>query len=223
MLQPAKKNHMIVMIELRGSETIAGDAIIQQQQVETTESQSDMEGSEAKIASDAECANGQVTAETKLASSEQLTGDNSTQPAIFSTENQMSEENKPQVNAEMVENTKSRAAESRLSLTTGALAGQENTSDTTGETRPSPSQVQTLTPEVDTEVIPVVNNHQSEQVSLALLVFFSELLFNFSYRQWFSSPQEWYKQLCFEVNNRNVVFLLKYSLVGSGWRQYNIV
>ena len=163
----------------QGSETIAGDAIKQQQQVETTESQS-KEGSEVKIAIDAECANGQVTAETKLASSEQLTGDNSTQPAIFSTENQMSEENKPQVNAEMVDNNKSQAAESRLLLTTGALAGQGNTSDTTGETTPSPSQVQTLTSEVDTEVTPVVNNHQSEQVSLALLVFFSELLFNFS-------------------------------------------
>ena len=161
------------------SETIAGDAIKQRQQVERTESQSSMEGSEVKIAIDAECANGQVTAETKLASSEQLTGDNSTQPAIFRTENQMSE-NKPQVNAEMVENTNSRPAESGLLLTTGVLKGQGNASDTTGERTSSTSHVQTLTREVDTEVTPVVNDHQSEQVSLALLVFFSEFFFNFS-------------------------------------------
>ena len=144
----------------QGGVTIAGDAIKQQQQGETKKSQSKIEESEVKTAIDVEGANGQAAAETKVASPEQIPGDNSTPPAILSTENQV-----PEVKAEIVESTKSQAAESRLSSTTGALAEQGKTSDNTGETAPAPSQVQKLTGEIDTEVTPVVNHHLPEQVS----------------------------------------------------------
>ena len=135
----------------QGSETIAGDAIKQQQQGETKESQSKMEGSEMKTADDVEDVNGQVAAERKVASPEQMTGDNSTNTAIFSVENQV-----PQVYAESMDSRKSQTAESRLSLPTGALAEQGKAQD---------SEVQKLTGEVDIEATPVVNNHLPEQVS----------------------------------------------------------